>query len=364
MIPPILTVDSVSKSYGGKPAVAAASLRLQPGKVTALLGPSGCGKSTLLRLIAGLDFADAGIISLGGRVLAGPGVFTPPEARGVGLVFQDFALFPHLSVLDNVGYGLRGASREQRKVTALKQLKAVRLEDRAGDFPHMLSGGEQQRVALARALAPGPAALLLDEPFSGLDAHLKSEVRADLLTTVRGANAAVLVVTHDAAEAMLMADELVLMVDGRVVQAGAPQDCYRRPASPQAARLLGEVNLLPGQVSGGVVATAFGDLPAPGLPDGPAQVVIRTEAATLGAPGVLAQVVRAGFGGAFHELGLECAGQHLRLRITTDPPPLGATVEVRLDPDHASVFPADGDNALRDRSWTSPGDWQLNSAGR
>ncbi|WP_397419948.1 ABC transporter ATP-binding protein [Phenylobacterium sp.] len=350
MIPAILTVDGVSKSYGGKPAVSTASLRLEPGKVTALLGPSGCGKSTLLRLIAGLDVADAGVISLGGRILAGPGVFTPPEARGVGLVFQDFALFPHLSVLDNVGYGLRGAAWEQRRATALKHLAAVRLADRAGAFPHMLSGGEQQRVALVRALAPGPAALLLDEPFSGLDAHLKSEVRSDLLTTLHSANAAVLVVTHDAAEAMLMADELVLMVGGRIVQTGPPQDCYRRPASPQAARLLGEVSLLPGQVSGGVVATVFGDLPAPGLPDGPAQGAIRPEAAILGGSGVQARVVGHGFGGAFHELELERAGQRLRLRVAMAPPPLGATVEVRLDPDQASVFPADSDHAVRDRS--------------
>jgi iron(III) transport system ATP-binding protein len=338
----ILTVDAVSKRYGGKLAVEAASLRLEPGKVTALLGPSGCGKSTLLRLIAGLDHPDAGTITLGDRILVGPGLFTPPETRGVGLVFQDFALFPHLSVLDNVAYGLRDASRSERRATALRHLDAVRLADRADAFPHMLSGGQQQRVALARALAPKPAALLLDEPFSGLDAHLKSEVRADLLATLRAAGAAALVVTHDSAEAMLMADNLVLMVAGRIVQTGAPRDCYRRPATPEAARLLGEISQLPCQVSDGVARTIFGDLPAPGLPDGPAQAAVRPEGAILGGPGVRAEVVAHGFGGAFHEIELDREGQRLRLRLATAPPPLGATVDVRLDPMHAAVFPMRG----------------------
>lgn len=346
MTPGVLTVDAVSKRYGGKRAVESASLRLEPGRVAALLGPSGCGKSTLLRMIAGLERPDAGSISLDGRVLSAPGIFTPPEARGVGLVFQDFALFPHLNVLSNVAFGLRRGARAERRATALRQLDAVRLADRADAFPHMLSGGEQQRVALARALAPGPAALLLDEPFSGLDAHLKSEVRADLLAALRTAEAAVLVVTHDASEAMLMADDLVLMVAGRVVQSGSPQACYRRPASLEAARLLGDVCVLSGQVSGGAARTAFGDVPAAGLPDGPAQIAVRPEAVILGASGIPARVVAHGFGGAFHDLELEREGQRLRLRLASDPPRVGATVEVRIDATGATVFPISGDGSL------------------
>ncbi|MDZ4370101.1 MAG: ATP-binding cassette domain-containing protein, partial [Phenylobacterium sp.] len=160
----VLTVEGVSKAYGPKPAVIDADLRLEPGRVTALLGPSGCGKSTLLRLAAGLERPDAGRIALGDRILAAAGTWVPPEARGIGLVFQDYALFPHMTVVENVAYGLRTLSRAERRVRAMDRLAAVRLTDKADAYPHTLSGGQQQRAALARALAPGPAALLLDEP--------------------------------------------------------------------------------------------------------------------------------------------------------------------------------------------------------
>jgi iron(III) transport system ATP-binding protein len=340
MIPQPLIVDGVSKAYGARTAVIAASLRLEPGRVTALLGPSGCGKSTLLRLIAGLERPDAGRIQLGDRVLAGPDIFTPPEARGVGLVFQDYALFPHMSLLENVAYGLRGASRAARDARALERLAAVRLEDRAQAFPHMLSGGEQQRAALARALAPEPSALLLDEPFSGLDAHLKSAVRADLLAVLRGTGAAVLVVTHDAAEAMLMADDLALMTDGRIIQTGAPRACYLDPVSPAAARLLGEVSFLPAQVRDGLAATAFGSVSAGACAAGAGLVAVRPEGAVLSPDGVEARVLKVAFGGAFSEVELTAGEASLRLRLAGSPPTVGEAVRVRIDPTRARVFPA------------------------
>jgi iron(III) transport system ATP-binding protein len=342
MTPQPLIVDGISKAYGARAAVQDASLRLEPGRVTALLGPSGCGKSTLLRLIAGLERPDAGRIQLGDRTLAGPDVFTPPEARGVGLVFQDFALFPHMNLLENVAYGLRGASRAARDARALERLSAVRLAARAQAFPHMLSGGEQQRAALARALAPEPSALLLDEPFSGLDAHLKSEVRTDLLAVLRGTGAAVLVVTHDAAEAMLMADDLVLMTDGRILQSGAPRDCYRDPASPEAARLLGEVSILSAEVSDGVARTAFGAVAAGAFADGPASVVVRPEAVALAADGVEARVLRVAFGGAFQEIDLGVGDERLRIRMSGVGSTVGDVARVRIDPALARVFPLKG----------------------
>jgi len=240
--PTVLTVEGVSRAYGQRRAVIEASLTLEAGKITCLLGPSGSGKSTLLRLIAGLEPVDAGVIRAGDEVLSRPGHTTAPERRGTGLVFQDYALFPHLTVLDNVRFGLTALPRGEQRARAMAALDRVGLADRARDWPHALSGGEQQRVALARSLVREPAAILLDEPFSGLDAHLKAGVRDELTAALRAAGAAVLIVTHDPGEAMMMADRLVLMDGGRVIQSGEPADCHDRPASVAAARLLGEIN--------------------------------------------------------------------------------------------------------------------------
>jgi len=336
-----LSVQGVSKAYGARAAVIAADLTLRRGRITCLLGPSGCGKSTLLRLIAGLEVPDAGEILADGRGLSWAGGAVAPEAREVGLVFQDYALFPHMTALQTVAFGLRGLPSGERRARAQAMLEAVQLGTRGGAWPHALSGGEQQRVALARALARAPGVLLLDEPFSGLDAHLKGEVRLSLTEALRAAGATVLVVTHDAREALLMADDLVLMHGGRIIQSGAPRACYLDPVSPDAARLLGEVNLIPGQVGGGLAHTPFGAVPAPGCADGAAVVMVRPEGLRLAEGGSWAHVAQVRFGGGFHEVQLTAGSQRVHAHLAGAAPEAGQTVAVRIDPDLARVFPAE-----------------------
>ena len=333
---PVLEARAVSRLYAGRPAVDRATLELHPGEITALLGPSGGGKSTLLRVLAGLEPADAGEVRAAGRLLSGPGVHLPPESRAIGMVFQDFALFPHLSVLDNVAFGLRKLPREERTARARRHLERVRLLDRAGSFPQTLSGGEQQRVALARALAREPAVVLLDEPFSGLDQGLRAEIRDLVLTALRQAGAAALIVTHDAEDALLTADRLALMQEGRILQTGSPEDVYAHPVSMAAARLTGDADAFPAQVTGGVARTAYGDLPT-GRADGPALVMARPEAVRPDDGGREVRVTARRFAGGALRLTLSSEGvpAHARWRFTE----AGAeTVRVRLDPRFCAVF--------------------------
>lgn len=243
------------------------SFELRPGEVTCLLGPSGCGKSTTLRILAGVDVQDEGEVAIDGKIIAGQGRFLAPEHRGVGLMFQDFALFPHLTVAQNVGFGLSGAraARDER-VGAL--LQRVNLCAHADDYPHQLSGGEQQRVALARALAPKPRIMLMDEPFSGLDNRLRDAVRDETLEHLKEADTAVLLVTHEPDEAMRMADEIILMRDGRIVQAGSPYNIYHAPVDRAAAAFFSDVNIIRGKVNGALTETPFGMFLAPGYADG------------------------------------------------------------------------------------------------
>jgi iron(III) transport system ATP-binding protein len=246
-------------------AVEDVSLTLHEGEVLALLGPSGCGKSTTLRLIAGHERPDSGEVWIEGRRVAaagGRGAWVPPEHRRIGMVFQDYALFPHLSAAQNVAYGLRGvpSSERQRRVETL--LSAVGLAELAGRFPHQLSGGQQQRVALARAMAPHPAAILLDEPFNTLDAHLREQVRGDLLALLREEGVAVLLVTHDQDEAMTSADRVAVMRAGRIEQVDTPTALYNRPATRFVAEFVGEGTFIPAAVSAGHVDTPFGSITA------------------------------------------------------------------------------------------------------
>jgi iron(III) transport system ATP-binding protein len=333
----LLTVQAVSRSYGPRLAVVEANLTLRAGEITALLGASGSGKSTLLRLIAGLEPVDSGEIRLGNTVLSCPGRTLAPEQRGIGLVFQDYALFPHLSVLDNVRFGLRELARNEQRSRAEAALDRVGLRERATAWPHWLSGGEQQRVALARALVRGPEVLLLDEPFSGLDAHLKAGVRRDLTETLRAAGTATLIVTHDAGEALMMADRLVLMESGRVIQSGTPVDCYRHPASVAAARLLGDVNVIPVAVVGGVARTPWGLVAAPALEDGPAQLLLRPHDLGLAVGGTPARVIGRGFAGAFSQVEVQLGDQRLQMHLSGPDPAVGETVAVSADMDRARL---------------------------
>jgi len=274
-VAPRLEVKSISRSFAGREAVRDVSLAVSPGQVVCLLGPSGCGKTTTLRAIAGVETVDTGEILVDGAVVAGPGVHMPPEQRGVGLMFQDFALFPHLTVVENVGFGLKRRAKDPKVAMLLERLEIDHL---ARAYPHQLSGGEQQRTALARAVAPGPKVMLMDEPFSGLDERLRDEVREATLEVLREAGTAVVLVTHDPSEAMGMADEIALLRRGRVVQQGPPYTMYTAPGDREAAGFFSNINVLDGVVRGALVATPFGDLLAPGHADGAeVEVVIRPQ---------------------------------------------------------------------------------------
>jgi iron(III) transport system ATP-binding protein len=336
--PPILDIRAVTRAYPGVVGLDAVSLGLHAGRITCLLGPSGCGKSTLLRLLAGLEPVDGGEIEAAGQLISAPGRTVPPEVRNIGLVFQDFALFPHLTVAQNVAFGLDGMDRKARHARALELLERFKLVHRADAWPHTLSGGEQQRVAIARALAREPAALLLDEPFSGLDGDLKAEVRHVVLSGLRAARAAILIVTHDPEEAMLVADDLALMSSGRLLQTGSPEHCYLNPVSLAAARLLGPANLVPAEVRAGVARSPFGDLPVADTPDGTATLMIRPEGLRLAAEGAPVAVTEVHFGGAFHEVTVEADGITAALRHVGPNVPARGPAQVIIDPARARLL--------------------------
>lgn len=275
--PPRLTVDNLSRAFGGRQVVADVSLSIARGSVMCLLGPSGCGKSTTLRMIAGVERPDSGQIRIDGRPVFGAATNLPPEARGVGMMFQDFALFPHLTVAGNVAFGLKGdAAAKAQRVGAL--LEKVNLTGFAGKHPHELSGGEQQRVALARALAPRPRIMLMDEPFSGLDNRLRDGVRDATLALLKEEGAAVLLVTHEPDEAMRMADEIALMRGGVIVQQGAPYNIYNAPVDRAAAAFFSDINVIRGVSKGALTETPFGSFLTPGHADGAAvDIIIRPQ---------------------------------------------------------------------------------------
>lgn len=287
----VLELDGLTKRFGDVAAVADVSLTVERGELLALLGPSGCGKTTTLRLIAGFERPDAGTVKLNGEVVAGPRTFVPPERRRIGVVFQDYALFPHLSVADNVGYGV--ANRAQRRLRTSEMLDLVGLAAAAGRRPHELSGGEQQRVAIARALAPDPEVVLLDEPFSNLDATLRLRVRAEVRDILTAAGATAVFVTHDQEEALSLAGRVAVMRSGVLLQVDAGMRLYANPKQPFVATFVGDADLLPGDSEGEWVATALGrhaldEYVAPGAVD----VVVRPEQVRLRLDGSGTAVVR------------------------------------------------------------------------
>ncbi len=342
-----LAFVGVTHRYGRTVAVDDLSLDVGAGEVVCLVGPSGCGKSTTLRLAAGLELLQVGRIDIGGRTVAGKGPPVPPEARRTGMVFQDFALFPHLSVIDNVVFGLRDGDSGERRRRGADLLERVGMARYAESYPHELSGGEQQRVALARALAPRPKLMLMDEPFSGLDTQLRDAVRDDTLTVLAEARTPTLLVTHDPREAMRMADRVAVLRDGKLVQVAAPADIYDRPASLFVARFFGAVNTLVGMARDGEVETPLGKV-STGNKDMAGRVVvgIRNEGLLLGAEGTSASVLFSRVLGPYSVVELQVGGgARLTAHIPgTEPPEPDSVVYVDFDRDRAFVFGEDTPN--------------------
>jgi len=334
----MICCHGVAKRYGAVQAVDHARLCVERGEFVALLGPSGCGKTTLLRLIAGFEEPEAGTVDVAGRRVAGNGTWVPPEQRKVGMVFQDYALFPHLTVAENAGFGLRRGERKERVRTILELVDLSGLDRR---YPHELSGGQQQRVALARALAPGPDLVLLDEPWSNIDPHLRSTMRDELARILRGINVTVVLVTHDREEAFSLADRIALMRNGTVVQEGTPEEVYLSPATRWAAEFVGAGNFLPGTLANGIVETPVGVFPAGNAcTESAVEVLIRPELLELEPdPAGAGEVVGREFRGhdVFYRLLLDGV-ELVSHRPSTELVEVGDRVSIRLHDRAVSVF--------------------------
>jgi iron(III) transport system ATP-binding protein len=359
-----LTFERVERRYQASVALAGLSLDIAPAEVVCLLGPSGCGKTTLLRIAAGIERPTAGQVLINGQEVAGPSRFVPPERRNVGLMFQDFALFPHLSILDNVAFGLRALPREDARREALATLARVGLERYAGEYPHILSGGEQQRVALARAIVPRPAVMLMDEPFSGLDVQLRERLQDETLALLRETRATCLIVTHAPSEAIRLGDRVAVMRAGRLVQAGKAEALYRNPADLFVARLFSEINEIPFKVAGGALRTPIGVFAAPELGEGDAAILcIRRRAIRLVSPGqgLPGRVLQARFLGDLAVLEIAAQGFERPLQTLVrewEVPERGQEVSIAVDPESVLVFPAEGlrgdDGKLMPQTQESP----------
>ncbi len=353
---PRLEIRNLVRRFSGRAVVDDVSLRIDPGQVTCLLGPSGCGKSTTLRMIAGVETQDAGEVFVDGSMICGAELRMPPEAREIGLIFQDFALFPHLTVAGNVGYGLR-AWRGGKARRVAEMLERVRMDAYADAYPHELSGGEQQRVALARALAPKPRVMLMDEPFSGLDNRLRDGIRDETLAILKEEETGVLLVTHEPEEAMRMADEIALMRDGRIVQQGAAYNVYTRPVDKAAVAFFSDTNVLQARVEGALASTPYGRFLAPGHPDGTnVEIVVRPQhvkidfdragsppapTAAEGTP-ARAEVERARFMGneSLVEFRLDDGGVEVKATVPgVFLPKAGTVLWLRIPRDKCFVFP-------------------------
>ncbi len=336
-----LSLEGIVYAVERQPILKGVSLEVRRSEIVCLLGPSGCGKTTLLRIAAGIARQSAGTVRVAGEIVADDTLFVPAERRSLGLVFQDLALFPHMRVVDNVAYGVKGADARAR---AGEALRGVGLGGYERAYPHQLSGGEQQRVALARALLPAPQVVLFDEPFSGLDRNLRDVVRQDTLSVLKARDATAVIVTHDPEEALAMADTIALMRAGSIVQVASPEDIWRWPVDLEAARMFSHVNVFEGRVSDGVVETAIGRVPVGARREGEhLTIAFRPEALRVFAEdrggGVEIDVERRTFFGSTVEIVGRIGGTLLKLRA--DPYVVPKADKVRVVPDlrQAIVLP-------------------------
>jgi iron(III) transport system ATP-binding protein len=345
-IPAELAFERVSQVYGATRALDGVSLVIKPGEIVCLLGHSGCGKTTLLRVAAGVETPSEGRVFLDRIEVSGPRTLLPPEQRGIGLMFQDYALFPHLTILENVMFGLRDLPAGHAEALARRALARVGLERNAGDYPDILSGGEQQRVALARSIAPRPGVLLMDEPFSNLDRRMRDAIREETIAILREMGATTIVVTHDPEEAMRIADRIVLMRQGRVVQEGDAEAIYRHPADIFAARFFSDFNEVEGIARNGQVVTPVGTFPARELRDGqPALVCIRPRGVQLrpAGDGLPGRIVSRRFLGELDLLHIAVHGIEAPLQARVGnrmKAEVGQDVGVHINPEEVLVFAA------------------------
>jgi iron(III) transport system ATP-binding protein len=337
-----LSFERVGHSYDTRTALRDFSLAVANGEIVGLLGPSGSGKTTALRIAAGLETPQAGTVHIGEALVNGGGVNVPPEARDVGLLFQDLALFPHMTVADNVAFGLRATGKARRE-KAGELLELVGLIGQGHVYPHQLSGGQQQRVALARALAPSPRVLLLDEPFSSLDVVLRHQMRREMVALLKRLGTSVLFVTHDPEEALYMSDRVAVMRDGNIVQAAAPETLYLAPADRFVATFFGDVNVVPARVVDGRAVTPLGAVDAKGLV-GEVDVLVRAQGLIVSAGGDHAIVRSARILGASMLLELEPAPSTglkaplIARAAVGSHPQVGAPVSLAFDPRLAFAF--------------------------
>ncbi|WBU56699.1 ABC transporter ATP-binding protein [Paracoccus sediminicola] len=343
--PDALRLDGVSRSFGTRTVLPALSLTVPAGRITCLLGESGCGKSTLLRLIAGVDRPDDGVIEIGGRRIVGPDCFTEPESRRIGFMFQDYALFPHLSVAENLAFGLQALGRAERAARIAGISERIGITHLLSRYPHSLSGGEQQRAALARALAPQPEILLMDEPFSNLDQGLRERVRRETLDILRQLGTTAILVTHDPQEALAVGDLIVLMKQGSIEQIGTPFDIYDRPSSIYAAEFMGPCNRLAGIWRAGEIETAIGRFPAAlKVADGTAVMAcIRPQALSIepDGGGISARIVSKTFTGESEQIEISVHPLFEPLRMHSHeriPMEVGEKVGLRLNGAQIHVF--------------------------
>lgn len=339
-----LSLSNVTKRFADRVAVNDFSFDIKPGEIISLLGPSGCGKSTLLRMIAGIERPDAGRITIGDIEAFSQDRFLPPEQRGVGLMFQDFALFPHLTVIDNVAFGLQRLGRTVARREATAVLTRMGLAEYASAYPHMLSGGQQQRVALARAIAPRPGVLLMDEPFSGLDGRLRNEIRNETLAIIHEVGATAIFVTHDPEEAMRLSDRITVMSQGRLVQAGTVEELYHNPRNIYVAETFSELNIIPCRVISGWIVGPLGRFRAPEGLEGEVMLCLRPHHIRLenDADGITAHVLQSFSVGreTLMEAGVSGLEKPLIIRAGSAlAKPKGSEVVLGIDTDNALFFP-------------------------
>ncbi len=346
---PVISVAGLSKRYSGsdQPAIEDLAFAINEGETLAILGPSGCGKTTTLRLLAGFEEPDTGEICVRDRVVVGPGRWTPPEKRGLGMIFQQFALFPHLTVSDNVAYGLTKSRGNRKRARVLEVLELVGMAEFGSRYPHQLSGGQQQRVALARALAPEPLVLLMDEPFGSLDSGMRAEMRREVKAILSQLGATTILVTHDQGEAFSLADRVLILRQGRLEQLNTPDNIYHRPASRFVASFVGIADFVPVRFQDGQVVAELGIFPFDGVPpDGESDLLLRPDDIDLVSDAAgQGRIVDREFKGSDNLYTVRLpSGRSVR---STQPSQavfsIGERVLVQAHPEHVVLFPKDGD---------------------